>query len=95
MRRITIVVAPLMLVEIATAAWLLLLADERGFWFLASLPLLLINWGSTALVQVPLHKKLERVGFEEATCRKLTRSNWLRTAAWTSRAVFLGLWLLG
>ena len=38
-----------------------------------------------ALVQVPLHRRLQG-GFDAAAHRRLVRTNWLRTAAWTLRA---------
>ncbi|MGI9240498.1 MAG: hypothetical protein ACR2RV_06835 [Verrucomicrobiales bacterium] len=95
MARITLVVAPLMFGELATAVWLVVQSTDRGVLFIASLPLLGLNWVSTALVQVPLHKKLERDGFDESTWRKLTTSNWIRTIAWSLRALLLGILLIG
>ena len=95
MRRITLVVAPLMLAELATAAWLVASPGGRAALILASLPLLALNWLSTALVQVPLHRRLERGGFDEMTWRRLTASNWIRTSAWSLRALLLAAALLG
>ena len=97
MSRITLVVAPLMLGELATAIWLVFQPIELGLLFTASLPLLGLNWVSTGLVQVPMHKKLEHDGFDEPTWRKLTTSNWVRTIAWSLRALMLGglmIWAL-
>lgn len=90
--RTTRVVAPLMLVELATAAWLLLPASgapprlaAAGFGLLAAL------WLLTAFVQVPLHRRLSS-GFDAAVGRRLVATNWLRTSAWTARsAVALAL----
>ncbi len=85
--RIGRLVAPLMIAEAGSAIWL--------FWqglrtpvFAISLALLAILWISTALIQVPLHRKLA-AGFEPISHRRLVRSNWIRTAAWTLRAVCL------
>lgn len=86
-RRITLIVAPLMLGEVGSAALLLL----RGFgdpWFLTSLLPLGIIWLSTALLQVPLHSRLAR-GFEPSAHQRLVRSNWLRTVSWTARSLLL------
>lgn len=86
-RAITWVVAPLMILEVATAALLL----ARGFrppWFLASLVPLAVNWASTAFVQVPLHGRLAR-GLDAAAHRRLVGTNWVRTAAWTARGLCL------
>ena len=71
--RIALVVAPLMLVELATAGWLVIFAGERGILFLVSVAFLLLNWASTGLIQVPLHRRLEREGFDAGVCRRLTR----------------------
>lgn len=88
-RRITHVVGPLMLLEAGSAAALLLLAPlDLPFWI--SVGLLALAWLSTALWQVPLHRKLE-AGFDERAIRALAASNWLRTLAWTARAALL-LW---
>lgn len=78
------VVVPLMLTEACTAALLL----WRGFHPLAftlSLALLALNWVSTAALQVPLHHRLSR-GYDGPAHRRLVRSNWIRTLAWTARA---------
>lgn len=85
---ITRVVAPLMLVELAGSLWLLGVAGHREPAFLASLVLLATVWMATAFVQVPLHGRLAR-GFDPASHRRLVRSNWLRTLAWTVRAGLL------
>ena len=93
-RLTTWVVAPLMLVEAATA--LLLLADRPPGvpawqpWLGAGL--LAVIWCSTALLQVPQHRALG-CGFDPAAHRRLVRSNWIRTAAWTLRGG-LALWMI-
>ena len=85
------VVAPLMLVELGTAAVLTyLLAAAPGVARTAAwvgLSLLGVIWASTVLVQIPQHNRLAAVGPEPATLTALVRGNWLRTAAWTLRAV--------
>jgi len=85
--RVTRVVAPLMIVELVTAAATVALA-----WSTPLLPLALVGiaaagglWLLTALVQVPQHRRLER-GYDEATIRRLVAGNWARTALWTLRA---------
>lgn len=86
-RRITWVVLPLMLAEVALAAWLWWQAppEWRG-WCTIGLVLLGIVWASTFLVQVPCHERLAR-GLDHPTVRRLVRTNWMRTAAWTARGV--------
>ena len=95
-RRTTWVVAPPMLIEVATA--LLLVAKPAAgipvvqAWI--GMGLVLILWILTATVQVPLHRRLER-GFDETAHRRLVRSNWLRTLAWSARSVLVLGWGTG
>lgn len=93
MKRMSFVVGPLMLVELGTAGCLFLFYGAGNPLFLASLPLIFVNVASTAFLQVPLHKKLERDGIDLQVCDRLTRTNWLRTLAWTLRVGFM-TWLL-
>ncbi|MFM9025249.1 MAG: hypothetical protein ACKON7_07925 [Planctomycetaceae bacterium] len=94
-RRTAAVVMPPMLVEGITAA-LVALAPPPGVGrpaALAGLALVGLLWLSTALVQMPLHERLGRDGHEPATIARLVRGNWVRTIAWTARAV-LAAWML-
>jgi hypothetical protein len=92
MERIAWLVGPLMLTEIATAGALLYLG-ERSFYFIFSLAALAVIWGSTALLQVPLHEKLV-VNYEPRLIGCLVRTNWWRTLAWTLRGICLIAWLV-
>jgi len=94
MRRITGVVAPLMGTELLTAG-LLVAAPPSGVpadavW--GGLGLVLLIWGTTGVVQVPLHRRLTE-GFDPAVHRRLVRTNWVRTGAWGLRVVLV-LWML-
>lgn len=94
MRRITWIVAPLMTVELGTAilvAWRLP-PGVSAWQAWAGLGLVLFIWGTTGLVQVPLHRRLTD-GFERAAHRRLVRTNLLRTGAWALRALLV-LWML-
>ena len=84
-RAITLVVGPLMLAELVTAA-LLVLEGNRDPWLLASLPLLALIWISTGFVQIPLHNTLT-TGFDAHAHRRLVTTNWWRTAAWSARGI--------
>lgn len=92
--RTTYVVAVPMLVELATGAALLAYHDLRTSWqFLLAEILLAAIWLSTWGLQVPLHDAL--ASCHDAQCiRRLVQTNWLRTIAWTLRAVLVGaiLW---
>lgn len=89
----TWVVAPPMFIEAVTAVLL--------FWFrpagimtwqlCVGLTLVVIIWLSTAFLQVPCHKLLSR-GFEPAVHQRLVATNWIRTAAWSLRALLV-LWI--
>ncbi len=95
MRRITWVVAPLMLVEAGTGAWLVF-ASPPGTcppMPIVGAALIAVVWLSTAFVQVPYHRRLEQ-GFDEAAARALATSNWIRTFAWTARGGLVLAWLL-
>jgi hypothetical protein len=87
-RLTTMVVGPLMLAEAATAAWLTVRPPEGvpAALPIVGLALVAVVWLSTAALQVPCHRRLER-GFDAAIGRRLVRSNWLRTIAWTARGV--------
>jgi hypothetical protein len=82
-RQITWIVAPLMAVELGTAA-LLFLRGAREWWLLASCAPLAFNWLATWRVQIPLHERLSG-GFDAESHRRLVASNWWRTAAWSIR----------
>lgn len=86
-RRTTFLVAPLMSVE-AIAAIMLVARPIPGLILPAvtGLLLLMIVWGSTALLQVPAHRRLLG-GYDRHTIDRLVDLNWVRTAAWTARAV--------
>lgn len=89
-RLITWLVAPSMLAEGATGV-LLFAVRPPGL----SIPvlavafgLLVLNWLSTWLIQIPLHERLGR-RFDPATLRRLVLTNWVRTASWTLRGVLV------
>ena len=84
----TRVVAPLMLGE-AFSSVALFYVLENGpinplLWI--SVLLLFAIWLSTAIIQVPLHGQLAHA-YDADTQRRLVRSNWLRTFAWSARGV--------
>lgn len=89
-RRTTIVVAPPMLLELATGVWLALRPSpyfpQSAAW--PGLGLLAVVWLSTFFLQVPEHGRLER-GFDPAAHRRLVRGNWVRTVAWTLRGILV------
>ena len=93
-RRTTLVVAPLMLTEAATACTMLWIRPDHVSLLMAvvGIALLTLLWCSTFLWQVPAHEKLSNE-FDTQTHRRLVNSNWLRTFAWTTRG-FLVCWMI-
>ena len=94
-RLITPIVGPPMLVEIITAAMLLLFAPA-GFprWAaILGLAMVIVIWLSTVLLQIPAHNQLMN-GFDPAAYRKLVHTNWIRTILWSARGVLVGYFLV-
>ena len=90
----TYVVIMPMFVELITAVLLVWRRpDFIGNWEAwVALALVGVIWGSTALLQVPQHNVLA-AGFNDTAHQLLVTSNWLRTIAWTLRAVLVTWWL--
>lgn len=91
-RLTSLVVGPLMLVEAAAAIWLALERPSAMAWL--GVALLLVVWGATFFVAVPRHNLLSG-GFDPTVIDSLVATNWLRTGAWTLRALLAAWWLLG
>jgi hypothetical protein len=86
------VVIPFMLLELASALYLL--ADRPAWMPLtaawASLVLVGVAWLSTFALSVPQHEVLMG-GFDARAHGLLVATNWFRTGAWTARGVLLGV----
>lgn len=89
-RLTTLVVGPLMLMEAACAVWIALERPSTVAW--VGLGLLAVVWGATFFVSVPRHNLLA-AGFDAAVVDSLVATNWIRTIAWTARAL-LAAWLI-
>lgn len=94
---ITLVVAPAMIIELATSILIMFYMPEEwkdGFIFYAfiiALALNLIIWFVTVFFSVPIHQSL-RESKDEDLINKLIASNGFRTIGWTLRSViYLGL----
>jgi hypothetical protein len=90
---ISFIVMPVMLIEVASAAFILW---RRGFedWLaFGGFSLLLPIWAVTFFVMVPLHARLQADGFQPELHQTLLRWNWSRTLSWTVRGVIVGLYL--
>jgi len=86
--RISFVVIAPMLVELVSAAALAMWVPIGVEPELPAIGLVLVIviWLSTFAIQVPIHRRLA-LGFDPAAHRRLVSANWLRTAAWSLRAV--------
>lgn len=93
-RRISPVVLPLMVCELATSLWLSVRPiDVVRQELIAGGILTLLLWASTFLIQVPMHNRLEK-GFHRETWKRLVLTNWIRTVLWSVRSVLMAcvLW---
>lgn len=86
----TLVVMPLMLIELLTA---FLLVGQRpagapAIWPLAGVALVGVIWLATFFLSVPQHNILSR-GFDEQAHRTLVLTNWIRTLAWSARSLIM------
>jgi uncharacterized membrane protein len=85
---ITLVVMPAMLLELIFTVMIFFsppASIPSGLNWLNAV-LLGIVWFSTALLQVPQHTILSS-GFDEKAYRMLVNSNWIRTVAWSAKAM--------
>jgi hypothetical protein len=94
---ITLVVMPTMLLELILTAMIFFTppANVPSSLNWLNAVLLGVIWLSTAFLQVPQHSILSG-GFDEKAYRMLVNSNWIRTVAWTAKAVIAALmvWLV-
>lgn len=92
--RITWLVGPTMVAELATAVALLTWRPPgvplAGL--LVGAALVGVVWMSTAFVQVPLHSALT-TAFDPSAHARLVATNWIRTVAWTMRGGLV-LWFV-
>ena len=77
---------PLMCIELLTGLYLVYQQPEMLY--VLNTALLFVIALSTAILQVPYHLKLMKVA-DVGLIKKLIRSNWIRTIAWTLRALLL------
>lgn len=94
--RISIIVLPLMCLELLTAFLLMygqLEVPQFSKLFIINFFGVLLIWASTFLLSVPIHAKLES-GFDLNQIKFLVMTNWPRTIFWSLRSMLL-LWVLG
>lgn len=84
--RISIIVIPVMLIELGLATLLVYLKSNTWCW--VNLSLLLVTWLATFVLSVPRHAKLERE-FSPEIIHSLVTTNWPRTLLWSLRSLLL------
>lgn len=91
-RRIGWIVIGPMLIEVFAAAALAISHPDiyKDPAFTIAAVLLAVVWASTFGWLVPLHQKLVQRK-DLPTIVRLVKSNWVRTIAWTARAILVGL----
>jgi hypothetical protein len=89
-RLTTRIVAPPMLLELATGLLLLRLrpADVPLWPPALGLALIAVLWLATAFISVPKHAVLAN-GFDELAWRSLCAGNWIRTVLWSLRSALV------
>ncbi len=90
-RLISFIVAPMMLIELASAIIILIsnyFTSDLYILFTIAFLLLIIIWISTMLIQVPQHRILSS-RYDLRVIKDLAKSNWIRTICWSLRSVIL------
>ena len=87
-KAISILVMPLMLLEIGTAFAFYFVQSDHTDLYTLSLVILVGIWLCTMLLSSPLHGKLNK-GYDEDLIKKLIRTNWPRTILWSLRSLLL------
>ena len=85
-RRISFIVIPLMTFEVLLT--IILNISLNNFYLFTSNILLLVIWGSTFFIQVPIHNKLSS-NHSYSLINKLIFTNWIRTIAWIFKLMTL------
>lgn len=91
--RITLVVMPLMLGQLAIVG-LQLWSDLNGY-TVASAFVVLLLWLSTFLKFIPLHQRIADGDFDKEVLNDLVRFNWGRTVLWTALFVLSVVEMIG
>jgi hypothetical protein len=78
-----------MLAELILIVWWVL-SDVYSAVSVSAVVFVLIVWLSTFVLQVPIHNRL-KAGKEDREIRHLVATNWIRTAAWSLKAVVVSI----
>ncbi len=84
--RTAFVVAPLMMIELATSGYLVFYSETLLFYHITGLIIVVLIWLSTFLIQAPMHFKLQK-GYDGELVKRLIDSNWIRTLLWSAKSL--------
>ena len=87
MNKISIIVIPVMILELTTG-FLLLIWNSKNILIIVSFGILILIWGITGLFFSDAHGKLIS-GYNELIVNKLVSMNWIRTVLWTLKMILL------
>lgn len=90
MQRISIIVMPLMTIELLSGSYLVYDRLYLNIYFLSSILILLVIWLLTAVIFSGLHQRLEK-GYGESLVNKMILYNWIRTVLWTLRLLLINI----
>jgi hypothetical protein len=88
-RAISMIVAPSMGLELIASLAYLAIAQKITPLYWISILFLVLVWGVTFLVAVPLHNSLAG-NYDIVQIQKLININWWRTIGWSMRTVLIG-----
>ncbi|MEO9952181.1 hypothetical protein [Nonlabens sp.] len=87
-RKITSIVAPLMLAQLSISVYLMITQLTYSFYEIIDLLLIATNWLLTMLVFISLHEKIEHNSTDRDIQTKLVKYNWVRVVLFCSIFLF-------
>ncbi|MGY8976333.1 MAG: hypothetical protein ACKVHD_08650 [Alphaproteobacteria bacterium] len=91
--KITIIVAPVMLIELITGILLIYMETNIDIALSISLFILIAIWVLTAIYFYKAHQKLMS-GYNEEIINQLIKLNWIRTILWTFRLILFFIYFV-
>ena len=93
MSRISLLVGPIMILELLSGFYLLLFFYSESNFFVINFILNILILTMTIIVFGTIHKKLIE-GFKFSLFAKLISMNWIRTILWSMKSIFIFLYKL-
>ena len=90
--RISSVVLPLMVGELVLTIWWVLSGNYSSISVSVG-SLVFAVWLSTFALQIPIHNQLQK-GKNDIRIQRLVATNWIRTAAWSLKAVIVSIYTI-